>query len=456
MTRSGLGVFALVVIALAAAGLAVLRCEGAPPSVRAPERIALGRAARSVAVEVEDPGSGVREVAAVLVHPGGEAPLASREFPFRWRLPFVGAQPPVERVEIAIDPQALGLKEGAATLRISARDHSWRNWLAGNQTRVEVPIALDFHPPRITLQPANSYERRGGAGAVVYEVSEETARDGVEVGDRFFPSVRPGGSDADRHAPGPRFALFPLPIDAPPEAKPTVVAVDASGNEARAYPQVHVTERSFAEVQLPLSPRFMDEKIPELAGIVGVDASNHLKAFQEINTRIRAENEARVREVVKDSAPEPLFSGAFEQLANSKVTSSFAEHRSYLVDGQKVSESRHYGYDLAALASTPVTASNAGRVLFAGDNGVYGNCVILDHGLGVSSLYGHLSSIEVQPGDKVEKGQRIGLSGQTGLAGGDHLHFAILLDGVYVDPVEWWDGKWVREHVEEPLAAAKH
>jgi len=452
MTRAGVGVFGLVVLGAAAAGLAVVRCEGTPPAVKAPAQIALGRAPRSVAIEVEDAGSGIDEVAVALVHPGGEAPLAAERFPARW-LPF-GAPPAPAHLDVAIDPQALGLKEGAATLRIVARDHSWRGGLHGNETRVDVPIAIDFHPPRITLMPANSYERRGGSGAVVYEVSEATERDGVEVGARFFPSIRPGGGDA--HAPGPRFALFALPIDAPPEAKPTVVAIDASGNEARALPQVHVTERSFAEVQLPLSAKFIDEKIPELAGIVGVDAADHVKAFQEINTRIRAENEAKVREVVKESAPEPLFSGAFEQLANSKVTSSFAEHRSYLIDGQKVSESRHYGYDLAALASTPVTASNAGRVLFAGENGVYGNCVILDHGLGVASLYGHLSSIQVVPGDKVEKGQVLGLSGQTGLAGGDHLHFAILLGGVYVDPVEWWDPKWVREHVEEPLAAAKH
>ena len=451
MIRSILGVLALGLLA-GAVGLGMLRCEGTPPRVKAPERIALGHAPRSIAIEVDDEGSGVGEVAVALVHPGGEAPLLKQDFPGRW-IPF-GAPPPPQHLEIPIDPTALGLKEGTATLRITARDHAWRNRLSGNQSVVEVPVTLDFHPPRITLQPANSYERRGGAGAVVYEVSEETERDGVQVGERFFPSVRPGGGDA--HAAGPRFALFPLPIDAPPEAKPIVVAVDPSGNEGRATPQVHVSERAFPEVLLPLSPRFIDEKIPELAGIVGVDATDHVKAFQEINTRIRAENEARIREIVKDSAPEPLFSGAFEQLANSKVTSIFAESRSYLVDGKKVSESRHYGYDLAALASTPVTASNAGRVLFAGENGVYGNSVILDHGLGVSSLYGHLSSIHVQPGDKIEKGQVIGLSGQTGLAGGDHLHFAILLDGVYVDPVEWWDPKWVREHVEEPLAAARH
>jgi murein DD-endopeptidase MepM/ murein hydrolase activator NlpD len=98
-----------------------------------------------------------------------------------------------------------------------------------------------------------------------------------------------------------------------------------------------------------------------------------------------------------------------------------------------------------------VGASNAGRVVFADELGIYGNCVLIDHGLGVSSLYGHLSRIDVAPGDVVQRGQTIGLTGQTGLAGGDHLHFAILVGDTYVDPIEWWDPKWIRDHIDARL-----
>jgi len=90
--------------------------------------------------------------------------------------------------------------------------------------------------------------------------------------------------------------------------------------------------------------------------------------------------------------------------------------------------------------------------VFAGDLGIYGNCVVLDHGLGLASLYGHLASFAVAEGDRVEKGQVLGRSGSTGLAGGDHLHFAIVLGGTYVEPKEWWDPKWVREKVDSQLA----
>jgi murein DD-endopeptidase MepM/ murein hydrolase activator NlpD len=77
--------------------------------------------------------------------------------------------------------------------------------------------------------------------------------------------------------------------------------------------------------------------------------------------------------------------------------------------------------------------------------------VIIDHGLGIFSLYGHLSAITVKTGQEVQRGDVVGRTGETGLAGGDHLHFSIMLYGVHVDPVEWWDGKWIRDHVTAKL-----
>ena len=88
--------------------------------------------------------------------------------------------------------------------------------------------------------------------------------------------------------------------------------------------------------------------------------------------------------------------------------------------------------------AAPVQASNAGRIVLADFLGIYGNCVIVDHGLGLQSLYAHLSSIGVKVGDTVTQGQELGRSGTTGLAGGDHLHFTMLLGGHAVTPVDWW------------------
>ena len=179
-----------------------------------------------------------------------------------------------------------------------------------------------------------------------------------------------------------------------------------------------------------------------------IDSTDLRAAFQRINTEMRRANEAKIREITKDSADRQLWDGPFSQLANSKVTSRFAEHRSYFVAGDKNSEAIHFGYDLASTATAPITAANAGRVVYADDLGIYGGCVLIDHGLGLATLYGHLSRIDAKVGDEVAKGETLGRSGSTGLAGGDHLHFAVLLGDTYVDPLEWWDREWVRTHIE--------
>ena len=112
-------------------------------------------------------------------------------------------------------------------------------------------------------------------------------------------------------------------------------------------------------------------------------------------------------------------------------------------------------YTLSLHDALPILAANAGRVVYADDLGIYGGCVLIDHGLGVTSLYGHLSQIDVSPGDRVKRGQSLGRSGASGLAGGDHLHFAILVGGTYVDPLEWWDPKWVASNVEQRLTPSR-
>ena len=114
----------------------------------------------------------------------------------------------------------------------------------------------------------------------------------------------------------------------------------------------------------------------------------------------------------------------------------------------------HFGYDLAAVQHGPVPAANSGVVVFAGPLSIYGNAVVVDHGLGLQTLYGHLSSIDVKEGDQVAKEQELGRTGSTGLALGDHLHYEVLINGVSVTPLEWWDAKWIRDHVGRPLREA--
>jgi murein DD-endopeptidase MepM/ murein hydrolase activator NlpD len=147
-----------------------------------------------------------------------------------------------------------------------------------------------------------------------------------------------------------------------------------------------------------------------------------------------------------------LWKGAFSQLSNSKVEANFADQRTYTYNKEPVDTAYHLGYDLSVTKHYPVEAANSGTVVFASDLGIYGNAVILDHGLGLFTLYGHLSSFDVKVGDTVKARQPLGKTGETGLAAGDHLHYGVYLDGVAILPVEWWDQKWIDDNIAPKLA----
>jgi murein DD-endopeptidase MepM/ murein hydrolase activator NlpD len=437
----------LVLVALAAAGggLTLLRCEGEPPVVEAREPLVVGRSPRALRLALSDGGTGLRDVRVSVVQGGARTAVAEQAFPGSFAR--AGSTGTAE-LEMMIDAKAAGLKEAEAQLEVVARDWSWRRFLGGNESVTTLPLAVDLKPPRVAIENGQTYLQRGGSGLAVYSLSEDTTRDGVDVAGHFHPGFPfPGSDPAARR----RLAFFALPYDVAPSPAIRVVAEDAAGNVTQQGWATFFKERTWPDEKLNLPPSFFQNKVAELAEARGIDTADLVAAFQKINSDGRAEDERRVREKLGEPAAEKLWDGAFEQLRNSQVTSHFAERRSYFKDGDRISQATHFGYDLAVTIAAPVTAANAGLVVAAEDLGIYGNCVLVDHGFGVVSLYGHLSRIDVNPGERVAKGQTLGLSGSTGLAGGDHLHFAMLVGDSYVDPVEWWDPKWIREKIDALL-----
>ncbi len=446
MTGRLWGVLLLVGVTFVVSTTAFRQCEGGAPTIEAPDTVVLGGGGGRVTIRARDEGSGLRALRAILVHPEGEAPLLEHRFA-AGALALSGPAES-EAFEVAIDPAAHGLVEGSAQLRIEATDRSWRGGFGGNTTTQTLPIQIDLSPPKLRLARGVRYLQRGGSGTLRYRVEEvgEGGRDGVLVGEHFFPGAPVAGAPE-----GERIALFGIHVDAPDDVAVRVMAEDAAGNRRERKAAVRIKLRTFPASPIRLPESFLTGKVPELAQDLGLPEGDAVTTFKTINERIRGENETRIRELTADSAARPLFDQPFVQMDNSQVTSRFAERRTYLAEGGEVSRATHFGYDLASFSQAPISASNSGRVVFAGELGIYGNCVLIDHGLGLASLYGHLSQIEVEAGEEVDQGSLLGFSGDTGLAGGDHLHFALLIRGVYVDPIEWWDPKWVAEHVSAQL-----
>ena len=454
--------FWLLVILLAAlvAGgvLVVPRLEGTPPRIGELAALELGREPQPLVVEVSDEDSGLRTVELRVLSAGGSKTVMERSFPGDFKS---GGETRDETLEVTLDAASLGLPDGEATLVVVARDWSLRDGLAGNASERSIPLTIDTVPPKLSVDSGLTYVYRGGSGAVVYRVDRDAAIHGVRVGTSFFAgqalaagAVPAGQKGKTGAAPDPAtsVAIFAIPVEAPADADVKVVARDAAGNESSAGFALRIVDRQWSESSLTLSQGFLEGTVRPLAEANGLAGRDLVESFQHVNEELRARNEERIRTIVADGSHVRYWRGAFEQLKNSKVTSRFAERRTYFWQGSPVSKAIHYGFDLASTGGANVTSSNDGVVAFAGDLGIYGNCVIVDHGLGVHTLYGHLSRLDVAEGDRVSKGQSLGRSGSTGLAGGDHLHFAMLVGGEYVDPLEWWDPKWVRSHIEWRLA----
>lgn len=441
--RAVLAIAVLVVLA-GAVYLAVGRLEGSAPVVEAPERVVVGAQGTTVEIAMRDDGTGLRAVSVRLMDQSGTRSLLEESWPGDL---LSGAAPggAARRVTLTLDPAAMGTPDGSATLAISVRDWAWRDGLDGNRNELSIPVEIDTRPPRVRAESGLTYVQRGGSGAAVYRAGDDAVRHGIRVGDAFFPG-HPHPAD-----PAARVALFAIPVDAAEKPRVEIVGIDEAGNEAAVAFPARVMERRFPQEEIEISSEFVEQIAAPLARATGLPTGDAAETFRAVNETLRARNEATVREQVVESDPVPRFGAALVQLPGSKVMSRFGESRIYRLRGAEISRARHLGFDLASVTLAPITAAGAGRVVFADDLGIYGRCVIVDHGLGLASLYGHLSQLAVEPGDEVTKGQRLGRSGMTGLAAGDHLHFAILVGGHYADPMEWWDPKWVRSHVSVRL-----
>jgi murein DD-endopeptidase MepM/ murein hydrolase activator NlpD len=326
------------------------------------------------------------------------------------------------------------------------------------ESAVTRDIEVRLTPPTVGVLSTHHYINHGGSEMVVYRVSPADVSSGVRVGDREYPGFPAAGAGIANADPGLRVAFFALLWDQDVNTPISLFARDDVGNEGAAALDYRVFPKKFRQSRIELDDRFLARVVPAILQntpeLNVSDSSDLLGSFLTINRELRRQNNARIAALASNTSPEILWEGPFKQLINTAVEGGFADQRTYFYKGQEVDRQVHLGFDLASTATAPVVAANRGKVVHAGWLGIYGNCVILDHGMGLQSLYAHLSSIEVKEGDDVADGARLGRSGATGLAGGDHLHFTLLLNGQAVTPIDWWSRQWVQDRILRKLREA--
>ncbi len=433
--KSSISVAVSLVFLLLAGALGALyyiKAEWTPPTLSlTPEHSKVS--ARTVfTVTTADQDSALRSLQIVATQGGKSVDLVSKTLP----------EGMTELREEFSIPRT-GLSNGPLTLTITVKDTSWHRFGHGNRAQIVRELEIDSKPPVVSVLSGQHYVNFGGTGLAVYSTDEELAVSGVRVGEHFFPGYP--------YQPGKYLCFFATPYNLDPASvKPTLVASDLAGNEVSIGFLFRLLPKKFKQDSINISDSFLQSKMGQFTELYP-ESIQPIDIFRKVNSELRAKNVASLLQSGKDTVPQMLWEGPFLRLPNSAPMAGFADNRTYLYQGQAVDNQTHLGVDLASLATSPVPAANSGRVIQAEFMGIYGNMIIIDHGFGVQSLYSHLSEIHVQKGENVQRGQIIGKTGATGMAGGDHLHFGMLISGLEVQPIEWWDPHWIKDNITSKL-----
>jgi murein DD-endopeptidase MepM/ murein hydrolase activator NlpD len=446
-SRGTVYIIFLLVFLLSAGLVFFLFFEGEAPLAVIEEPTLFIGAESDITVTAKDGKSGLQSVSLTISQGGIAKELFTTVFPRRGYTGVIGRS--VDQRKLVFKPKEAGFKDGAATITLTARDYSARNFLKGNVTSISHDITIDTTPPRINIIHNERYIYPGGSGIVIYRVSDPDTRHGIVVNGNYFPGFLVGDGRDDTN-----ISYFALPYQEETISDSFVIAEDRAGNRAQVTFATIYKNKEFKKDRINVGDSFLDQKIPEFEQNHSEMQGNPVEKYLYVNNELRVQNNNQIRLLCNKPHPQRLWSNSFTRMPGS-TRSGYADHRTYYYADKPIDKQVHLGIDIASTKHADVTASEKGIVVHADYLGIYGNMVLLDHGQGVFSLYSHLSQINVAPGDLMEKGDLLGLTGTTGMAGGDHLHFSMLVHGIFVTPVEWWDQHWIDVTIEEPLTDSR-
>jgi len=427
--------------------LLIVRLEGQKPVIDFELASPFVGKSNEFSVSMADEKSGLRKIWIAMIKNGKEVVLVDEALPSAGL--FSGGGVKTKNLNITFEPEKFKFSDGKAIIRLAVWDYAWRGWWQGNQTYVEKNLIIDTRPPEIEVMSRAHNVTQGGAGLVIYRISEDSHQSGVQVGDNFFP-----GHSGYFKDPQIRLAFIGLGYQQGPGTQIMVKAVDKAGNAAKAGLNHHIRKKAFKNDKVRISDRFLSWKVPELENEITAEAEASLvDKFLKINRELRQANYQQINALVEKTTTTKHWAGPFLRMPGSANQAGFADHREYYYQGEIIDRQVHLGMDLASVKQAPVPAANSGVVVFSGPLGIYGKTILLDHGFGLFSMYAHLNRSDVTEGQQVSKGDILGRTGSTGLAGGDHLHFSMLVHNIFVNPIEWWDAAWIKNNILSKIEA---
>ena len=430
--------------------------EGTAPGVDAVLPSDYLKKGYEMSIALSDLKTGLQRIMVTVTQQGKETILIDKKYESKSLLEiFLGPKTLTDSFLVPIDVSKYGITDGEVVITITASDNSFRGWGKGNISHIEKKLIFDSRPPEVIILSDQHNIERGGSGLIIYKVVEENIKSGIQAGDSYFPGHSGLFENKNIHA-----CFFALNYLQGPGTKISLIAEDRAGNITKKSFNHYIRDKRYPTDTLEISDAFLGQKMPDFdlgnrEGSFQGQENPLLKKFLYINEELRKENEDQILKFSSASEPIKYWEGPFSSLARSEKKAGFADHRIYQYKGIEVDRAVHLGVDLASTANSPVFPANKGKVILTQSVGIFGNTVIIDHGFGLCSLYSHLDRTIVKVGDSVGKETQIGVTGLTGMAAGDHLHFSMMVHNVFVNPAEWWDDTWINNNITSKIEAVK-
>ena len=356
-----------------------------------------------------------------------------------------------------IEPPKLDMfyKGQNTILEVEVIDNSKWNFLEGNKTVKNINVKIDTKKPIANVISNSRYIQRGGSGVVVVKVKDDNLKNAyISFNDKVQFKLTPFYKE------NYYVALIAWPMNIESFEKINLFVEDMANNITITKVPFYIQAKKFKKDNIKLSEKFIQNVSATVLEQSFEPVPNELKdIFVYSNSVLRAKNIKTIEETIEKNSSTQRIDDfnikAFKRLRGSKTVAHYGERRHYYLNGEKINEAWHLGIDWASVKKAPIRSTNEGIVILKDYLGLYGNSIIIDHGMGLSTLYAHTSSQDVTFGESVSKNQKIGNTGSTGAVFGDHLHFGVLVQGVEVNPIEWMDKNWIKVRISDIINKAK-
>lgn len=388
-------------------------------------------------------------------------------------------------IPISINGKELGLLPGKVKFSFVGFDKSF--W--SNSRRVDLFLDVDFTPPELEIVTTEHNARKGGVELVFYRVkggalsgdfgpgpnrdssvSKFVGFSGVKMSTWLFPGFPAHTLDTVFEAyPDLYFSLFPVPLDFEASRGSAVIfARDGVGNVNTKRLPLKIGSSKAKRVTYELDLHTLETQAAALwpsyeALVEGADVSfsepkdinDLLKRYREFNVRFRKEVDERIGKLLSKPRMTKYWRGRLGRQTGYTQVYGYNETQNFEFEGSGAGVVISGGVGYSSLKERPVRAANNGVVVFCGELGPLGTSVILDHGFGLSSLYGNLSECISREGTLANANDVIGKSGRSGLNHFSGVHFEVRVQGLPVNPEEWWDRRWIRDHLDKKVEKVK-